>query len=69
VRQERFYLVTQATLCSASAAPHAYRVEPPRATDAIAVSLRDAFQRDFGLPDDMVRLVRRLDAHEARTAH
>ena len=39
----------------------AYRVERPRASDAIAVSLRDAFDRDTGLPEDMAALLRRLN--------
>ncbi|NIJ20602.1 hypothetical protein FHS95_002294 [Sphingomonas naasensis] len=39
----------------------AYRVERPRASDAIAVSLRDAFDRESGLPEDMAALLRRLN--------
>ena len=47
----------------------AYRVERPRASDALAVSLRDAFERESGLPDDMVMLLRRLNGYEAPTSH
>ena len=39
----------------------AYRVEPPRASDAIGVALRDAFERELNLPDDMVAMLRRLN--------
>jgi hypothetical protein len=39
----------------------AYRVEPPRASDAIGLALRDAFGRDTGLPDDMTALLRQLN--------
>lgn len=39
----------------------AYRVERPRASDAIALSLRDAFDRESGLPEDMAMLLRRLN--------
>ncbi|WP_158298788.1 hypothetical protein [Sphingomonas psychrotolerans] len=39
----------------------AYRVERPRASDAIALSLRDAFERDSGLPEDMAALLGRLN--------
>ncbi|MEP9360171.1 hypothetical protein [Sphingomonas sp. KR3-1] len=39
----------------------AYRVEPPRASDAIGLALRDAFGRDNGLPDDMNALLRQLN--------
>jgi hypothetical protein len=39
-----------------------YRVEPPRASDAIGASLRDAFDRDLGLPDDMLAMLRDLNA-------
>lgn len=42
----------------------AYRVERPRASDAIAVSLRDAFTRDSGLPEDMAAMLRCLNRHD-----
>ncbi|MBX3594320.1 hypothetical protein [Sphingomonas sp.] len=38
-----------------------YRVEMPRASDAIGVVLRDAYDRDQGLPDDMAQMLRRLN--------
>jgi hypothetical protein len=41
----------------------AYRVERPRASDAIAVSLRDAFSREPGLPEDMAAMLRCLNRH------
>jgi hypothetical protein len=43
------------------AAAPGYRVEAPRAGDAIGVALRDVFDRDLGLPDDMADLLRRLN--------
>jgi hypothetical protein len=46
----------------------AYRVESPRASDAIGLALRDAFDRELGLPDDMRALLRCLNGHE-RTSH
>ena len=39
----------------------AYRVEAPRASDAIGLSLRDAFARDLGLPEDMAAMLRQLN--------
>jgi hypothetical protein len=46
-----------------------YRVEPPRASDAVGLALRDAFDRDLGLPDDMVMLLRRLNRTDFPLAH
>lgn len=43
----------------------AYRVEAPRASDAIGLALRDAYMRETGLPEDMASLLRRL----SREAH
>jgi hypothetical protein len=58
----RFYRVICSSSCSAPEAhPSAYRVEGPRASDAIAVSLRDAFDREPGLPEEMVLLLHRLN--------
>lgn len=37
-----------------------YWVEAPRTTDAIGFVLRDAYNRDRGLPDDMQELLSRL---------
>ena len=54
--------MTRPSSCSAPEAhARAYRVELPRASDAIALSLRDAFDREAGLPDDMAMLLRRLN--------
>ena len=39
----------------------AYSVGRPRASDAIGVSLRDAFERETGLPEDMTALLHRLN--------
>jgi len=36
-------------------------VDRPRASDAIGGALRSAFDRDSGLPADMMRLLRKLD--------
>ncbi len=61
------------TRTASSPAPEAqlraYRVEPPRASDAVAESLREVFAREAGLPDDMVQLLRRLNGYDAPTAH
>lgn len=45
---------------SSSYAPPGYRVEPPRVGDAIGLALRDAYERDLGLPEDMAAMLRRL---------
>lgn len=37
-----------------------YWVEAPRTTDAIGFVLRDAYNRDRGLPDDMQELLSQL---------
>ncbi|MDG2535973.1 hypothetical protein P6144_20100 [Sphingomonas sp. HITSZ_GF] len=39
----------------------AYRVEAPRASDAIGLALRDAYVREMGLPDDMAAMLRQLN--------
>lgn len=54
--------MTRSSSCSAPEAySRAYSVEVPRASDAIALSLRDAFDRQPGLPEDMMALLRRLN--------
>ncbi|MCP4615481.1 MAG: hypothetical protein GY844_03485 [Bradyrhizobium sp.] len=54
--------MNQTNSASASEARQpAYRVEAPRASDAIALALRDAYARDTGLPDDMAAILRRLN--------
>ncbi len=46
----------------------AYQVEAPRASDAIGLALRDAFERDLGLPEDMAAMLRGLNGTGA-SAH
>jgi hypothetical protein len=41
-------------------------VDPPRASDAIGLALRDAYERDLGMPDDMAATLRRLNATSTR---
>jgi hypothetical protein len=48
----------------ASAEP-GYRVELPRQCDAIGMVLRDAFERDPGVPDDMMMLLRAMNGRLA----
>ena len=42
-----------------------YRVELPRTCDAIGVALRDAYERDLGVPDDMLVLLRKINGRPA----
>lgn len=46
-----------------NSAARAFRVEAPRASDAIGFALRDAYERDLGLPDDMAAMLRRLNGN------
>jgi hypothetical protein len=70
VKSRRFYLVTRPPSCPApEAVARAYRVERPRASDAIAISLRDAFARDSGLPEDMAAILHRLNRHDISMTH
>lgn len=39
----------------------AFRVRAPREGDAIGFALRNAFDRDLGLPDDMAMMLQQLD--------
>ncbi|MGK6356421.1 hypothetical protein ACMGDH_14500 [Sphingomonas sp. DT-207] len=39
----------------------AYRVERPRASDAVAAALRDAFDEEPEMPADMMALLHRLN--------
>jgi hypothetical protein len=39
----------------------AYRVEAPRASDAIGTALRDAYTREPALPEDMTAILHRLN--------
>jgi len=54
--------MNQTTSASANEARQpAYRVEAPRASDAIGLALRDAYARDAGRPDDMAAMLRQLN--------
>ena len=54
--------MTRPSSFSAPEAPiRAYRVGRPHASDAIGVSLRDAFERETGLPEDMAVLLHHLN--------
>lgn len=44
-----------------------YRVELPRTCDAMGVVLRDAYERDLGVPDDMLLLLRKMNGQPATT--
>lgn len=58
-----FTLMTALPISSAKARGHCgVAVERPRASDAIGTALRNAFDREAGLPSDMARLLRCLDA-------
>ncbi|MGK6321227.1 hypothetical protein [Sphingomonas sp. DT-204] len=47
-----------------SARNEATVVERPRAGDAIGVALREAYERDLGMPDDLAALLSRLDGSD-----
>ncbi|UIJ47023.1 hypothetical protein LZK98_08790 [Sphingomonas cannabina] len=47
-----------------SARDEATVVERPRAGDAIGVALREAYERDFGIPDDLAALLSQLDGSD-----
>lgn len=49
--------------------PTAYQVAAPRASDAIGLALRDAYERDYGLPDDMAQMLRRLNGANTRNPY
>ena len=62
VKVSRFTFMTRANPRSASTASQpAYQVEAPRASDAIGLALRDAYERDLGLPEDMAKMLRSLN--------
>ncbi|MBW4329695.1 hypothetical protein KY084_02245 [Stakelama sp. CBK3Z-3] len=44
-------------------------VETPRVYDAVGSALRNAYDRDRGLPDDMARALNRLDDVPAHSGH
>ena len=45
-----------------------YRVEAPRVSDAIGLALRDAYDGDLGLPEDMAAMLRQLHGGYPREA-
>lgn len=47
----------------------AYRVQRPRASDAVAGALRDAYDAEPRLPDDMMVLLCRLNGDSGRSAY
>jgi hypothetical protein len=66
----RFCIVTRSSSSSAPEAQTcAYRVGRPRASDAVELSLRDAFEREAGLPDDMAMLLQRLNGRDISTPY
>jgi hypothetical protein len=66
----RFKVMTRPTPRSASTASlPAYQVEAPRASDAIGLALRDAYERDLGLPEDMAAMLRSLNGSSGASAH
>lgn len=54
-------MVRHATQNGNRGSENGYRVELPRIHDAIGVVLRDAYERDADIPDDMARLLRRMN--------
>lgn len=54
-------MVRTSSRSAPEAQPPAYRIEVPRVGDAVGVALRDAFEREIGMPDDMRAMLRRLD--------
>ncbi len=61
--------MTRSASSPANAELPPYQVERPRASDAIGLALRDAFERDYGLPDDMAKLLRRLNGADTRSIY
>jgi len=62
--------VTRAHSASAPEAHRpAYRVEAPRASDAIGLALRCAFEDAHALPDDMAAMLRTLNKMELPRSH
>jgi hypothetical protein len=46
-----------------------FQVESPRASDAVAMSLRNAYARDLGLPEDMAALLSQMNGNDNRSAY
>jgi len=44
----------------------AFKVESPRASDAIGKALRDIYVREMGLPEDMATMLHQLNGHPSR---
>jgi hypothetical protein len=55
------FMVRHASQQGNAQPPSGYRVELPRAHDAIGVVLRDSYLRDIELPEDMALLLRRMN--------
>ncbi|MDV3457253.1 hypothetical protein RZN05_09685 [Sphingomonas sp. HF-S4] len=69
VNPARFCIVNRPSSSSAPEAQTcAYRVGRPHASDAVALSLRDAFEREAALPEDMAALLQQLN-HEMSTGY
>ena len=55
------FMVRNASHHGNSPPQNGYRVELPRIHDAIGVVLRDAYERDADIPDDMAGLLRQMN--------
>ncbi|MEG3179480.1 hypothetical protein [Sphingomonas sp. LT1P40] len=55
------FMIRNAPSSNADSANTGYRVSTPRTCDAVGVVLRDAYERDLGIPDDMASLLRQLN--------
>jgi hypothetical protein len=66
VNIDRFTIMTRPNPRAASTAwQPAYQVDAPRASDAIGLALRDAYEHDLGLPEDMALMLRSLNGSVA----
>ncbi|MBX3564238.1 MAG: hypothetical protein KF730_06625 [Sphingomonas sp.] len=62
--------MTSSSSTTAPEARHtAYRVEAPRASDAIGHALRGAYADEGGLPDDMAAILRQLNRMDDYPTH
>lgn len=61
--------MTRASPTLEKAETAAYQVAAPRASDAIGLALRDAYERDYGLPEDMALMLRRLNGADTRSSY
>lgn len=55
------FMVRHASRHGSSQSQTGYRVELPRVHDAIGVVLRDIYEREPDIPDDMAGLLRRIN--------